>query len=763
MKAVLLDCKTGEIAVHEVPAPETLAGGIVVRTRFSVISAGTERAKVEMGEKSLLGKAMARPDLVRQVFDFARLHGVRQAYRKVRNRLDGLAPVGYSCSGVVVEVGEGVSEFRVGDRVACGGAGYANHSELNFVPQNLAVRVPEAVPLEQAAVTTIGAIAMQGLRQAQVSFGETVVVIGAGLVGILTVQLAKAAGCRVVAIDVNPERARRAVELGAHAGFCAGDARIEESVKGFSRYGADAAVITASSRSNEPLELGTRLLRDRGRIVVVGDVGLDVPRSSLYEKELSLAMSRSYGPGRYDPAYEERGIDYPVGYVRWTEKRNMEAFVDYLAMGAITVGPLIERQCALDEVPVAYEEIRENGAYTVLIRYPALGQETALTSSKNGHTVLRKPLEGRLRVGCIGAGGFARDVIFPHLRKIRTVELEAVATATGVGAESARKASGFKRACTPDELIEDPNIGAVFILTRHDSHAGYLLKALKQGKSLFIEKPLCARREELEAIQLAYTCEQEKGAKPFVMVGFNRRFAPHSKTLKEFFSNRSEPMAVQMRVNAGYISANHWVQQASGGRIVGELCHFVDWARFLVGRRIVSTSTMALPDRSKYSSDNITATLGFEDGSIATLLYLANGDKAVPKEYFEVFCEGKVAQLEDFRRLALSSNGRTQQFKASQDKGHERELELTIKELTSGAPSPILFDELCEVTSVTFQIEEGLRKSLSTSPVRTDRIQMPVEPVELEETPKTSDSSAGDLGDEGSKTDGSPSISMSRD
>lgn len=723
MKAILLDSKTGEIAVHEIPVPETLAGGIVMRTHYSVISAGTERAKVEMGEKSLLGKAMARPDLVRQVLDYARAHGIREAYRKVQNRLDELAPIGYSCAGVVVGVGAGVSEFRVGDRVACGGVGYANHNEVNFVPRNLAVQVPEAVPLEHAAITTIGAIAMQGLRQAQVSFGETVVVIGVGLVGILTVQLAKAAGCRVVAIDIRPERARRAVELGAHEGFCTDDPRIEELVKGFSRYGADAALITASSPSNEPLGLATRLLRDRGRVVVVGDVALDVPRALLYEKELSVSMSRSYGPGRYDPVYEEKGIDYPLGYVRWTEKRNMEAFVDYLATAVINVAPLLERQCGLEEAPQAYEEIRQSSKYTVLIRYAAERRESGVIVSENGHEAARERRAGMLRVGCIGAGGFARDVIFPRLRKIRFAELAAVATASGVGAESARKVADFSRALTPGELIEDPGIDAVFILTRHDSHARYLLKTLKQSKPVFVEKPLCARREELETIREVYLCQSEKGAKsPFVMVGFNRRFAPDSEKIKEFFINRREPMALQIRVNAGYIPTDHWVQRSSGGRIVGELCHFVDWVRFLVGRRIVSASSVAMPDELKYACDNISATLGFEDGSIANLLYVANGDKTVPKEYYEVFCEGKCARLDDFRVLELSSNGKKHRFKTAQDKGHQKELEVTTKAMLSGHPSPISFEEVCEVTEITFQIEEGLRESRCNSSVAAGKV-----------------------------------------
>jgi predicted dehydrogenase/threonine dehydrogenase-like Zn-dependent dehydrogenase len=710
MKALLADSKSGELAVHEIPVPELQAGGILVETRFSVVSSGTERAKIETGEKSLLGKARARPDLVRQVVDFARANGVRAAYEKVKARLETLAPLGYSCSGVVLEVGEGVTEFRPGDRVACAGGGYANHCEVNFIPRNLAVHVPEPVPLEHAAITTIGSIAMQGLRQAEIRFGETVVVIGAGLIGVLAVQLAKAAGCRVVAIDIDRERVERAIRFGAHAGFVATDPRMEEQARAFSRYGADAAVITAATHSSEPLETAAKLLRDRGRIVIVGDVGLDIARGPLYNKELSLALSRSYGPGRYDPVYEERGVDYPIGYVRWTEQRNMEAFLDALASGAVNVAPLLEQQRTIEKAPQAYDEIRQSHAYTVLIRYPAQDREKPRTPKmENAPRHARGAME-TARIGCIGAGNFARGTIFPHLRKIRGTVLEAVATASGIAAESSRKSDGFRRASTPAELLADPSIDAVFILSRHDSHARYVMEALAQGKPAFIEKPLCVRRDELAAIRSAYTAQVARGADPFLMVGFNRRFAPQTEKVREFFSGRREPMLAHIRVNAGYIPREHWAQQATGGRIVGELCHFVDWARSVVGQPIVTASGTALPDGSRYHRDNLAVTLSFADGSIANLLYLANGDKAVPKEYFEVFCEGAVARLNDFRFLELVRKGKKQRFKSGQDKGHGRELERTVEAILLGKPSPIPFDEICEVTEATFQIEDALGK-----------------------------------------------------
>jgi predicted dehydrogenase len=719
MLAVLTDSKTGKITVNEIPRPELQPGGILVQTHFSVVSSGTERAKIETGEKSLLGKARARPDLVRQVMDYARDNGALAAYKKVKTRLDTLAPLGYSCSGVVLEVSEGVTEFRPGDRVACGGVGYANHSEVNFIPRNLAVQVPEAVALEQAAITTIGAIALQGLRQAEVRFGETVVIIGAGLVGVLAVQLAKAAGCRVVAVDIDRKRVDRAIEFGAQAGIVASEPRAEEMVRAFSRYGADAAVITAAARSNEPLELATRLLRDRGRIVIVGDVGLGAARASLYNKELSLALSRSYGPGRYDPAYEERGIDYPIGYVRWTERRNMEAFLDALASGAIDVGPLLERQRPAEESPQAYEELLQGDTYTVLIRYEAKDFKRQNTNVAAGPSKLARQTRESVRVGSIGAGSFARGTIFPHLRKVPGVVMEAVATASGIAAESARSSVGFRRTLSPGDLLADPSVNTVFVLTRHDSHARYVLEALARGKAVFIEKPLCVHREELHSIQDSYAEQSAQGLEPFLMVGFNRRFAPHTEKTKEFFAGRREPMMVHIRVNAGYISQDHWAQQATGGRIVGEVCHFVDWARSVVGQPIRSVWATALPDGSRYHQDNLAVLLMFADGSIANLLYLANGDKSIQKEFFEIFCDGSVARLNDFRLLELVRKGRKQTFKSAQDKGHRKELEQTVNAIRLGHPSPIPFDELCNVTEATFQIADALRKPLASLATET--------------------------------------------
>lgn len=712
MRALLEDLRTGKVDLYEVPVPELRPGGVLVRTAFSAISAGTERATMELGKKSLFQKAMARPELVRQVADFARTNGIKAAYEKVQARLESLTPMGYSCAGTVLAAGAGVTNLRPGDRVACAGVGYASHAEINFIPRNLAVRIPDGVSLDAAALTTIGAIAMQGVRQAQLAIGETVLVVGAGLVGVLAMQIARAAGCRVIALDRDPQRVARASEMGAHVAYETSAADLQARVRDFSRYGADAALLTAATPSAEPITLAAELLRDRGRIVVVGDVGMDVPRAPMYRKELSVYMSRSYGPGRYDPTYEEEGTDYPIGHVRWTERRNMEAFLDLLSSGAVTVAPLLQCCYAPEDGAGAYETIRQGGAYTVIIDY---GQAAPRSKPKaQPITSARAAARGSLRLGCIGAGAFARSVIFPKLRIDDHLAMHAVATASGVAAESARRSFNFAYAMTPTELISCPDVDAVFILSQHDSHARYTVEAVYAGKPVFVEKPLATNHEELQRVRDAYDQVLGKGQEPFVMVGFNRRFAPASERLNEFFTGRSEPMMINIRINAGYLPLDHWAHQ-HGGRIIGEFCHFVDWARFIVGAAISSVTAVSLPDGTRYHHDNISAVFSFADGSVANLVYLANGDRSVHKEFFEVFCGGGIARLDDFRQLELCRNGKRQKFNFKQDKGHAREIEITTKAMRAGGPSPISFDELAEVTEATFAVQRALAAGVEIS------------------------------------------------
>lgn len=706
MRALLEDMKSGQVVTYDVPAPELQERGILVRTAFSAISSGTEKAAVQAGRKSLVGKAMARPDLLKQVLAYARSNGIVAAHQKVQARLETLAALGYSCSGLVLEVGAAVTGFQPGARVACGGTGYASHSEINFVPANLAVRVPDNVSLMAASLTTIGAIAVQGVRQANVTFGETVAVIGVGLVGVLAIQVLRAAGCRVIAIDLSSDRAAKALSLGAQLGLCTGDPGLESAIASFSRYGVDAALITAATKSADPLELAAKLLRDRGRISVIGDVGMGVSRANMYKKEISLSMSRSYGPGRYDARYEEGGQDYPIGFVRWTEKRNMEAFLDLLSAGALQIEPLLAHRFAVEEGSKAYAAV-EAGAYTGIIDYHAPGD--GLLAALPARAPQPRPID-KLRAGCIGAGGFARGIIFPLLRSSAGLVLESVATGTGAAAASARTGFGFAIAESPSSLLDNPNVDAVFILTRHDSHCAYVKSALERGKRVFVEKPLAVNGEQLEMVRGAYAKVLAENQSPFLMVGFNRRFSPLTEKLKKFFTRRTEPMLLHIRCNAGFIPPDSWIQDpANGGRIIGELCHFLDWARAVVGCPIQTVTAAALPDAGRYSRDNLSATISFRDGSLANLLYLANGDRAVAKEYFEVFCGGSIARMDDFKTLSLSRDGKTETFKGGRDKGHRREMELTIEAMEQGKDAPIPFAELLEVTEATFAVEEAIR------------------------------------------------------
>ena len=704
MLALLTDRKSGEVSTYDVPAPELRPGGLLVRTQYSAISAGTERATLELSSKSLLAKAKARPDLVKQVIEYARQNGVKAAYEKVHAKLDTLTTLGYSCAGEVISVADGVHEFRAGDRVACGGGTYANHAEINFVPRNLAVRIPSQVSSAAASLTTIGAIAMQGVRQAEVGIGETVAVIGAGLVGVLTIQILRAAGCRVVAIDLSPQRVKRAAEFGSHLTVAANDPTLASCIKEFSRYGVDAAILTAATDSVEPVEMAAKILRDRGRIIVVGAVGMGVSRSNMYMKELSLALSRSYGPGRYDPQYEEGGFDYPIGYVRWTERRNMEAFLDLLGAGQVDVTPLLEHRYTIEEGAKAFGDLK-NGLYTAILEYS--GASAVSQRSMPAVVAARPRIGDEVRVGCIGAGSFASSVIFPNLQSIKGVRLQSIGTISGAGAASAQRAFKFQIAEQPSELLNDPNVDAVFVLTRHDTHATLTAQTLQAGRPVFVEKPLAVDREQLAQLQEVYGVQLQAGRAPFVMVGFNRRFAPFTEKIRQFFAGRREPMMIHVRVNAGFIPHDHWIH-AQGGRIVGEFCHFVDWARAVIGSPIHSVTASGLPNGTPFASDNVAVTLKFADGSVANLLYLANGDRSIPKEFFEVFCQGAIARLDDFRTLELARNGKLQKFKSVQDKGHRRELQLTIEAVRDGKPSPISFEELVEVTEATFLVHEAL-------------------------------------------------------
>jgi predicted dehydrogenase/threonine dehydrogenase-like Zn-dependent dehydrogenase len=720
MKQLLQNLRSGETLVAEVPIPAPQPGEALVRNAASLVSAGTERMLVEFAEKSLIGKARSRPDLVRQVLDKARREGLLTTLEASFNRLDQPMPLGYSCAGEIAALGEGMGGFKVGQRVACAGGGYAVHAEYVSVPRSLLTPLPDGVDYEAAAFTTLGAIALHGFRLTEVQLGERVAVIGLGLLGLLAVQIAAAAGCQVLGIDLDPRRVALAQSLGAAA---VARPQAEAAAASFSRgRGCDAVLICADTASNDPIELAGSIARDRARVVATGAVGLTLPRKVYFEKELTFLNSRSYGPGRYDTQYEEGGQDYPIGYVRWTEGRNMEAVVDLLASGRLDVAPLITHRFPLEQAPAAYELITGKIGEPflgVLLTYPPAGEAVnhIQEASLPPRTARPLPAPGRpagpVRLGVIGAGSFASAVLLPAVKKISDLQLAGIASASGLSAQHARQRFGFQYAASEArEIIEDETINTIAILTRHNLHAALTLQALAAGKHVFCEKPLAIHPQELDEIE-DYLLQLPSPGAPLLTVGFNRRFAPLAVRLHEFFQTRQEPLAAHYRVNAGYLPPSHWLHdpQQGGGRIIGEACHFIDFLAFLVGQPPREVSAAALPDQGRYREDNVVLSFSFPDGSLGTVSYLANGDKAFPKERVEVFSAGRVAVLDDFRSLETVSAGRrkTHTSRLRQDKGHQAEWQAFAGAITRGGPPPIPYDHLFGVMRATFAAADAVR------------------------------------------------------
>jgi len=715
MKQLLQNLRNGQTTVVEVPIPVVKPGMALVRTQASLVSAGTERMLVEFGEKSLLDKARSRPDLVRQMVDKARREGLVSTIEAAFNRLDRPMPLGYSSAGIIESIGDNLQGFQVGERVACAGGGYAVHAEYALVPRNLIAKIPDNVDYESAAFTTLGAIALHGFRLSEAQVGERVGVIGLGLLGLLAAGIARAAGCHVLGVDLDPKRVELAEQMGATAVL---RAQAVEVAQAFSRgRGLDIILICADTPSADPVELAGAIARDRGRIVAIGAVGLTIPRKVYYEKELSFINSRSYGPGRYDPAYEESGHDYPIGYVRWSEGRNLEAFVDLLAEGRIDVKPLITHRFPIEKAPEAYELITgktKQPFLGVLLTYPEASPVLAgvqLSSKNIQNTGSQNKPSTSIRLGVLGAGNFANAVMLPALKKIPSIALVGIASGSGLHSQYAAKKFGFNyTAGSENEILQDPQINTIAILTRHDLHAEQVNRALQAGKHVFCEKPLAMTGEQLSLIK-----EQllSKDTATLLMVGFNRRFAPLARRLYEFLKPRQEPLVATYRVNAGYIPPTHWVHdpEQGGGRIIGEGCHFVDFLTFLVGMPPISVSAQALPDNGRYREDNAIMTFTFPDGSLGTVSYLANGDKAFPKERVEVFAGGRVAVLEDFRSLTLVQEGKKQVIhsRLRQDKGHRAEWEAFEASILAGGPAPIPYEQLFGVTEATLAAVDSLR------------------------------------------------------
>lgn len=710
MKQVAIESKKGTILVDDVPDPALRAGGVIVRNNFSLISAGTERSSVQKRQEGMLAKAKANPDLVKTVLQQMRQQGVLATYKKVMTKMNAYGAMGYSSAGTVLAVANDIEEFVPGDRVACAGGGYASHAELIFVPKNLCVKIPVGVVVQDAAYTTVGAIAMQGVRQAAPTLGETVVVIGLGLVGQITVQILKAAGCRVVGLDIDKHAVALAKSLGADTAFSRASSAIVKDVQSFTHgYGADAVIITAATKSNDPVQLAGELCRDKGRVVLVGDVGITLPRAPYYMKELDFRLSRSYGPGRYDRSYEEKGADYPIGYVRWTEKRNMEEFLRLVQQKKVDVQKLTTHVFPIEHAVEAYQLIsgKSNQRYLgVLIEYPEKKREAV----KSVSIAQPEVQSGSLSIGFIGAGNFAQASLLPHLVG-KNVALKGVCTGSGLNAKNAARQFGFEFATTDaKEIYASDAIDAVFIATRHNLHASLCVQAIKHNKHVFVEKPLALNDAELDAVVKAYNASLKHASLRF-LVGFNRRFSPSVRKAKEFFANTTEPMMVTYRVNAGFLPKDHWTQDPveGGGRIIGEVCHFIDTIQFLTGALPMKVFAQSLSlQGNRTQSDNVAITLQLSNGSVGVITYLANGDSSVSKEYVEMYAGGKTAVLNNFKRLEMYEGGtRKVHESAVIEKGHKTEVEEFVEAIHTGSEL-VPFESLVATTRATFRILESL-------------------------------------------------------
>jgi len=702
VRQVIQNPRSGRIELIEVPDPATGSGQILVRNHFSVVSPGTERAALEFARKNLLEKARSRPDLVRQVLRKLRSEGPLATYRTVTSRLDAPQALGYSSAGVVEAVGEAVTGFAPGDRVACAGAGYANHAELVVVPENLVALVPEGLPLEKAAFATLGAIALQGLRVAEPTLGEVCAVIGLGAIGQLTVQLLVANGVRVLGVDLDPARAKQALDLGAEWTLAPDSDPTSWIASATGGHGADFAIVTAASDSSAPLELAARLCRARGRIVSVGATALDLERRSFYAKELQLRMSMSYGPGRYDRSYEELGLDYPLAHVRWTENRNLQAFLALAARGALDPLRLDAKLVSFDDALRTYEELAAGTQRALL----AVFRYSAATSAPRREVVLaaaRTAHPGEVGVAFIGAGNYARAVLLPELGRRRDVRAACLVSATGPSARRSAERFGFARCGTDPELALQDDVDLVFIATTHDLHAPLAIRALRAGKAVWLEKPPALDADQLDALLAA---ARETGG--FLAVGYNRRFSRHSARMRALLAGRTTPLAIHYAIAAGPPPAGTWYldPRMGGGRVIGEVCHFVDLCAYLAGSPPVSVHARPLA-RDAQADDSLVATLGFRDGSAATLQYLAGASRSLPKERIELSTGGTTVACEDFRHTRR--DGRKIERGLAQDKGQAAALAAVLEAVRRGQPSPFALADIEATSRATFALVESLR------------------------------------------------------
>jgi predicted dehydrogenase/threonine dehydrogenase-like Zn-dependent dehydrogenase len=710
MKQVIQNFKTGELYVDEVPTPSLTERMVLVENRFSLISAGTERGTVKVGKASLIGKAKQRPDLVAQVLQNIKKEGLKATLDKVKTKLDSLKALGYSTAGVVSASLDSNGKFKPGDRVACAGQDYASHAEVVSIPQNLVVKIPDNVSFEEASFTTLGAIALQGVRQAEPRLGDKVCVIGLGLLGQLTVQLLKANGCQVFGIDLSKNLLDLSIDSGAEQAMLRNDSNLLTAIDNYTNgYGFDSVIITAAAPSNDPIELSAVISKKKGKVIVVGAVKMDVPRDpDFYRKELDLRMSCSYGPGRYDVAYEEGGQDYPYAYVRYTEQRNMETFLDLVSSGSIKLKSLITHTFDINDAEKAYDIVLGK------IQEPHIGILLAYPESENkGVSIVNlkgEPLKN-INVGFIGAGSFAQSYLIPYAKAFGA-SLDTVVTSKGITAKNVAQKFAFNNASSDAKnILSNKKINTVFIATPHNSHASYVIESLKAGKNVFVEKPLAMNYEELAEVKKTF-----EAGKSQLMVGFNRRFSPVAVKIKEEFLNNGEPKVVNIRVNAGFIPKDHWTQNPNlgGGRIIGEMCHFIDLMQFFTDSKPVKiyADSIKTNNQALTPEDNISITVSFEDGSIGNLLYLANGDKSLPKELIEVFSGGKVGRIHDFRKGEIHKGNKISNLKLD-GKGHKQEVKAFISSLETGTEAPIPFNSIYLTTVTTFKILDALATGLA--------------------------------------------------
>jgi len=730
LKQIIQNYKSGKVELLDVDVPKVSGGTVIVKNMASLLSLGTERSMIELGKKSLLGKARARPDLVKRFFEKARQEGLLKTFQEAMGRLDNPVALGYSSAGVVVEVANNVHKFSPGDKVACIGAGYASHAEYVRVPEMLCARIPEGVSFDEAAFGMLGIIAVHGIRCAKLNFGDKVAVIGLGLLGQLSVQMLNAYGCRVIGTDVDQSKVELAKRYGAELAVTPSD--FKKACEAFTDgYGVDAVILTVATSSDEPVHTAVDVSRFGGRIVVVGVADIHPNRNEMWHKEVEIIVSKAAGPGSLDPVYENKGIDYPYGYIRWTENRNLEEFLRLISQKRIDVKPLITHRFPIEEAEKVYADVMadKGGPYIgVIFKYGEEGLESPEESKspydlnpvfrpsipQNEILKIRK-VKPPVRTGVIGAGLFGKALLIPALAKTDGIELVTISTSSGVNAQHIFKKYGFKKKNTNyRELIEDPDIDAVVILTPHSLHAKMVIEALQAGKHVFVEKPLCVNESELKEIAETYSAlVTAYPSHPFLMVGYNRRFSPHGKKIKDVVSSRKDPMVIHYRVNAGYVPPDHWVhsEEEGGSRVIGEICHFVDFMQFLTGANPVRVYAERVSgnNRSVVNDDNVVITIKFSDGSVGDITYSASGDRAYSREQVEVFCEGKTIVLKDFKKTEFYIKGKNKAFKTlNQEMGYKEELDYFRKAVTEELQLIITPNDIFCSTQVIFEINKSL-------------------------------------------------------